>query len=127
MPLSQALYENESLQLMSDQLLYKVMKEQKLHEGCIEQACRLFTERLYSPDGTPVDEAGRIRIDDRELRPSVQAEVERLWPLITTENIYELSDLLSYRQEFFQLFGFETDGIDYNADTDPSVSIPNLF
>ena len=108
-------------------LLYKVMKQQGLHEGCIEQAYRLFTERLYSSEGTPVDEEGRIRIDDWELKHSVQAEVDRLWPLITTENIYELSDLVSYRQEFFQLFGFETDGVDYDTDSAPSVSIPNQF
>lgn len=108
-------------------LLYKVMQEQGLHEGCIEQAYRLFTERLYLPEGTPVDEAGRIRIDDWELKPSVQAEVDRLWPLITSDNIYELSDLAGYRKEFFQLFGFETDGVDYETDTDPTVSIPNQF
>jgi enoyl-[acyl-carrier protein] reductase / trans-2-enoyl-CoA reductase (NAD+) len=108
-------------------LLYKVMKAQGLHEGCIEQAYRLFTECLYSPEGTSVDEEGRIRIDDWELKPSVQAEVDRLWPLITTENIYELSDLAGYRKEFFQLFGFETDGVNYEADTNPHVSIPNQF
>ncbi|CAH1191040.1 Enoyl-[acyl-carrier-protein] reductase [NADH] [Paenibacillus auburnensis] len=108
-------------------LLYKVMKAQGLHEGCIEQAYRLFTECLYSLEGTSVDEEGRIRIDDWELKPSVQAEVDRLWPLITTENIYELSDLAGYRKEFFQLFGFETDGVNYEADTNPHVSIPNQF
>lgn len=108
-------------------LLYKAMKEQGLHEGCIEQAYRLFTERLYSSEGTSVDQAGRIRIDDWELKPSVQAEVDRLWPLITTKNIYELSDLAGYKKEFFQLFGFETDGVDYDADTNPCVSIPNQF
>ncbi|WP_310832973.1 enoyl-ACP reductase FabV [Paenibacillus pedocola] len=108
-------------------LLYKVMKAQGLHEGCIEQAYRLFTECLYSPKGTSVDEEGRIRIDDWELKPSVQTEVDRLWPLITTENIYELSDLAGYRKEFFQLFGFETDGVNYEADTNPHVSVPNQF
>ncbi|MNP39011.1 putative reductase [compost metagenome] len=82
---------------------------------------------MYSSEGTSVDEAGRIRIDDWELKPSVQAEVDRLWPLITTKNIYELSDLAGYKKEFFQLFGFETDGIDYEADTNPCVSIPNQF
>lgn len=108
-------------------LLYKIMKEQGSHEGCIEQAYRLFNERLYADGGIPVDEAGRIRIDDWELEPSVQAEVDRLWPQLTTETMDELSDLRGYREEFFQLFGFETAGIDYEADTDPVVIVPNQF
>ncbi|GAB2699567.1 enoyl-ACP reductase FabV [Paenibacillus thermoaerophilus] len=106
--------------------LYKVMKEKNLHEGCIEQMYRLFSERLYGPSPTPVDEKGRVRVDDWEMRSDVQEEVSRLWSAITTENIYELSDLEGYRQEFFQLFGFETDGVDYEADVDPAVDIPNL-
>ncbi|UQZ36435.1 enoyl-[acyl-carrier-protein] reductase FabV [Paenibacillus sp. PK3_47] len=106
-------------------ILYKVMKEQGLHEGCIEQAYRLFADRLYSHGGPALDEAGRIRIDDREMKPEVQAEVDRLWSHINTGNIHELSDLESYRREFFQLFGFETEGVDYEADSNPLVGIPN--
>ncbi|MWV43169.1 enoyl-[acyl-carrier-protein] reductase FabV [Paenibacillus sp. HJL G12] len=105
--------------------LYKVMKEKGLHEGCIEQTYRLFTDRLYTEGETPVDESGRIRIDDWELREDVQAEVVKLWDSVTTENIYELTDLEGYRREFFQLFGFETDGVDYDADVDPDVKVPN--
>jgi enoyl-[acyl-carrier protein] reductase/trans-2-enoyl-CoA reductase (NAD+) len=106
--------------------LYKVMKEKGLHEGCIEQTYRLFAARLYSEETTPVDEEGRIRIDDWELREDVQEEVAKLWDEITTDNIERLSDLDGYRREFFQLFGFETEGVDYEADIDPDVSIPNL-
>jgi enoyl-[acyl-carrier protein] reductase/trans-2-enoyl-CoA reductase (NAD+) len=106
--------------------LYKVMKEKGLHEGCIEQTYRLFAARLYSKETTPVDEEGRIRIDDWELRDDVQEEVAKLWDEITTDNIERLSDLEGYRREFFQLFGFETEGVDYEADIDPDVSIPNL-
>ncbi|GFN30185.1 enoyl-ACP reductase FabV [Paenibacillus xylaniclasticus] len=106
--------------------LYKVMKEKGLHEGCIEQMYRLFSERLYSAEPAALDEKGRIRIDDWEMREDVQAEVAQLWADLTTENVYEKSDLLGYRKEFFQLFGFETDGIDYEADTNPAVDIPNL-
>ncbi|WP_042200674.1 enoyl-ACP reductase FabV [Paenibacillus camerounensis] len=108
-------------------LLYKIMKEQGTHEGCIEQAYRLFNERLYAAGGTPVDENGRIRIDDRELEPAVQAEVDRLWAQLATGTVNELSDLHGYREAFFQLFGFETAGIDYEADTDPVVAVPNRF
>lgn len=107
-------------------ILYKVMKEQGLHEGCIEQAYRLFADRLYSPGGTPLDEAGRIRIDDWEMKPEVQAEVVKLWSGINSNNVHELSDLKSYKKEFFQLFGFETEGVNYEADTDPIVQVPNV-
>ncbi|MGX1829227.1 enoyl-ACP reductase FabV [Paenibacillus taichungensis] len=106
--------------------LYKVMKEKGLHEGCIEQLQRLFADRLYAGGEVPTDEAGRIRIDDWEMRADVQEEVAKLWDELTTENIYDLSDLEGYRQEFFQLFGFETDGVDYEADVDPNVEVPHL-
>lgn len=106
--------------------LYKVMKEKELHEGCIEQMYRLFSDRLYSGESTPVDARGLIRIDDWEMKPEIQAEVAKVWAELTTENVYELSDLEGYRREFFQLFGFETDGINYEADIDPNIEIPNL-
>lgn len=107
--------------------LYKVMKEKCIHEGCIEQTYRLFAERLYTGGEVPVDAEGRIRIDDWELREDVQEEVAKLWAAMTTENINELSDLEGYRKEFFQLFGFETDGVDYEADVDPVVEAPNVY
>ncbi|WP_340034402.1 enoyl-ACP reductase FabV [Paenibacillus sp. FSL E2-0202] len=106
--------------------LYKVMKEHGLHEGCIEQTYRLFAEHLYAAKGTPVDEEGRIRIDDWELSPAVQQEVIEIWDQLTSDNIYDLTDLHSYKQEFFQLFGFETEGVNYEADTDPDVTVINL-
>ncbi|UPK42775.1 enoyl-ACP reductase FabV [Paenibacillus pabuli] len=105
--------------------LYKVMKEKGLHEGCIEQLQRLFAERLYAGGEVPTDKAGRIRIDDWEMREDVQEEVAKLWNELTTENIYDLSDLEGYRKEFFQLFGFENDGVDYEADVDPNVEVPH--
>jgi enoyl-[acyl-carrier protein] reductase/trans-2-enoyl-CoA reductase (NAD+) len=106
--------------------LYNVMKEKGIHEGCIEQIYRLFADRLYNPDGVKVDEEGRIRIDDWEMREDVQEEVAKLWAVLSTDNVAELSDLEGYRREFFQLFGFETDGIDYEQDVDPDVTVPNL-
>jgi enoyl-[acyl-carrier protein] reductase/trans-2-enoyl-CoA reductase (NAD+) len=107
--------------------LYKVMKEKGIHEGCIEQTYRLFADRLYASDGVPLDAEGRIRIDDWELREDVQEEVAKLWAEVTTENIEQITDLEGYRREFFQLFGFETDGIDYEADVDPVVNVPNVY
>jgi enoyl-[acyl-carrier protein] reductase/trans-2-enoyl-CoA reductase (NAD+) len=106
--------------------LYKVMKEKGLHEGCIEQLQRLFADRLYAGGEVPTDAEGRIRIDDWEMRADVQEEVAKLWNELNTENIYDLSDLEGYRQEFFQLFGFETDSVDYEADVDPNVEVPHL-
>ncbi|KKO53667.1 enoyl-ACP reductase FabV [Paenibacillus sp. DMB20] len=105
--------------------LYKVMKEKGLHENTIEQTYRLFADRLYSGKETPVDEKGRIRIDDWELRPDVQEEVAKIWGQVNSENIYEITDLEGYRREFFQLFGFETEGVDYEADVSPEVEIPS--
>ena len=106
--------------------LYKIMKEKGLHEGCIEQMYRLFSERLYGEGSAPVDEKGLIRVDDWEMKPDIQAEVAKVWEQLTTDNVYELSDLEGYRREFFQLFGFETDGVDYEADTNPDVAMPGL-
>ena len=106
-------------------LLYKVMKEKGIHEGCIEQMQRLFAERLYANE-VALDEEGRIRVDDWEMREDVQQEVDALWKQVTTENIAEISDLAGYKREFFNLFGFEIDGIDYEKDTDELVQVPSI-
>ncbi|MFD1630665.1 enoyl-ACP reductase FabV [Pseudopedobacter beijingensis] len=107
-------------------LLYKTMKEKGLHEGCIEQIYRLYKDRLYTAGEVPVDEKGRIRIDDWELRDDVQAVVSELWEKTTTENLSELGDLAGYRTDFFNLFGFEIAGVDYAADANEMVDIPGL-
>lgn len=100
-------------------VLFKVMKKLDLHEGCIEQIDRLFRTRLGAD--APVDEATRLRLDDWELSPEVQAEVSRRWPLLTTETLGELADLPDFRREFLRLFGFGIDGVDYAKDVDPRV------
>ncbi|MGQ6231487.1 enoyl-ACP reductase FabV [Enterobacter chengduensis] len=108
-------------------LLYKVMKAKGTHEGTIEQMERLFSERLYTADGNvPLDEAGRIRIDDLEMADDVQAEVAKLWNSVTSENLGEISDIEGYRKEFFNLFGFELDGIDYEKDANENVQVPSI-
>jgi len=106
-------------------LLFKVMKERGVHEGCIEQIDGLFRDSLYGPEPC-LDEEGRLRADRKELDPGVQAAVSALWDGISTENLRERSDFDGYRREFMQLFGFEVDGVDYEADVDPVVPIPNL-
>ena len=100
-------------------VLFKVMKQLGLHEGCIEQIDRLFRTRLGP--GVEVDEAQRIRLDDWELSPEVQAEVSRRWPLLTTETLGELADLPEFRRQFLRLFGFGIDGVDYALDVDPLI------
>ena len=100
------------------------LKARGVHEGCIEQIDRLFREALYGDKA--LDDEGRCRVDDLELLPEVQAEVAGLWDQIDTDNLNDLSDFSGYRQEFLQLFGFEVDGVDYDADVDPAVTIAQL-
>ncbi|MBE8715222.1 enoyl-ACP reductase FabV [Sphingobacterium hungaricum] len=107
-------------------LLYKVMKEKGIHEGTIEQMQRLFTDRLYTEGEVQLDSEGRIRVDDWEMRADVQEEVSKLWAQATTENLEEISDIKGYRDEFFHLFGFNFNGIDYNADTNELVGVPSI-
>jgi len=106
-------------------LLYKVMKAKGLQEGCIEQIYRLFSERLYL-DTVPTDDKGRIRIDDWEMRADVQEEVAKLWDQATTESLPEIGDLAGYSNEFFNLFGFNFDEVDYEQDANEMVEIPGL-
>jgi enoyl-[acyl-carrier protein] reductase/trans-2-enoyl-CoA reductase (NAD+) len=108
-------------------LLYKVMKEKGIHEGTIEQMQRLFAERLYTADGkVTLDEKGRIRVDDLEMREDVQAEVAKLWEQATTENLEEISDIAGYRNDFFNLFGFNFPEVNYEADTNEVVNVPSI-
>ena len=106
-------------------LLFKVMKEKGLHEGCIEQIQRLYSERLYAED-LKLDAEGRIRIDDWEMRDDVQEEITKLWESATSENLNEIGDLEGYSQEFFKLFGFKVPGVDYKKDVNELVSIPSI-
>jgi enoyl-[acyl-carrier protein] reductase/trans-2-enoyl-CoA reductase (NAD+) len=107
-------------------LLYKIMKEEGIHEGCIEQIQRLYQERLYTGNEVPVDEKGRIRIDDLEMRADVQGKVAKLWIEAVTENLSEIGDLEGYRKDFYNLFGFDVQGIDYKAEANEVVNIESI-
>jgi enoyl-[acyl-carrier protein] reductase/trans-2-enoyl-CoA reductase (NAD+) len=107
-------------------LLYKTMKAKGIHEGCIEQIQRLFQDRLFSGKEVPVDDKGRIRIDDWEMREDVQKEVEELWNKVTTENLPSLGDLEGYKKEFYHLFGFDVQGVEYEKDTNELVQIASI-
>jgi enoyl-[acyl-carrier protein] reductase/trans-2-enoyl-CoA reductase (NAD+) len=106
-------------------LLFKVMKEQGTHEGCIEQIDGLFRDSLYSTEPY-LDEEGRLRADGQELDPAIQDAVGKLWQGVNTETLRQLSDFEGYKREFLQLFGFEVDGVDYAADVNPEVPINNM-
>ena len=102
-------------------MLYKIMKEKGLHEGCIEQVQRLFATRLYIDGQVATDENGLIRLDDWEMRHDVQQLIADLWPNVTSENLEEVTDLAGYRSDFLKLFGFGLPGVDYEADVDHLV------
>ena len=105
--------------------LYKVMKEKNIHESCIQQIVRLFRDRLYTnasqsdPAQTPTDSEGRIRIDDLEMREDVQEETQKRIKMINAENVFSLSDLSGFRQDFMEIHGFDVEGINYETDVDP--------
>ena len=107
-------------------LLYKIMKAEGIHEGCIEQIQRLYVDRLYTGNDVPTDDKGRIRIDDWEMRADVQEKIAKLWLESTTETLVELGDLAGYKQDFLNLFGFGFEGVDYQADTNEMVMVPSI-
>ena len=98
-------------------LLYRVMKDKGLHEGCIEQMERMFRERLLLPE-IPTDAEERIRMDDYEMRADVQEAVEKAWDAVTTENVKEYADIDGFHEDFYHMFGFGYDNIDYTKDVD---------
>jgi len=108
-------------------LLFKIMKAKKIHEGCIEQMQRLYSDRLFNGAAVPTDAQGRIRIDDWEMREDVQSSIEELWKTATTENLHEIGDLNGYAKEFKKLFGFGFKEVDYHADVNEMVEIENLI
>lgn len=106
-------------------LLFKIMKEKNLHEGCIQQIYRLFKENLYTSP-IKVDAEGYIRVDDWEMREDVQRKIKELWPMVTSENLQQLADVQGYCEDFYQLFGFHLDHVDYNLEVDPMIQIESL-
>ena len=107
-------------------LLYKIMKEEGIHEGCIEQIQRLYQDRLYTGNPIPTDDKGRIRIDDWEMRDDVQEKVATLWKQAVTENLAEIGDLEGYRKDFLNLFGFDFEGVDYEAEANEMVYVASI-
>lgn len=93
------------------------MKAKNIHEGCIEQMARLFTDKLFVE--TPItDEKGQIRLDDWEMREDVQKEVMDIWAQVNSDNVRKLADVEGYREDFYHLFGFQFDNVDYTQDVE---------
>jgi enoyl-[acyl-carrier protein] reductase/trans-2-enoyl-CoA reductase (NAD+) len=107
-------------------ILFRVMKEQKLHENCIQQMYRLIHDRLYNGGPVPTDEDRLIRMDDWEMKPEVQQAVLEVWNTITQDNLEQVTDITGYWKEFYEIFGFEVEGVDYDADVETGVEIPSL-
>lgn len=107
-------------------ILFKLMKENGTHEGCIEQMNRLFHDFVYTGSEISVDDEQRVRIDDLEMRPDVQKKIDGIWKIVSTDNINSLTDIAGYRHDFYRLFGFEVDGVDYSAEVNPDVKIESI-
>src|SRR3990167_1925132 len=107
-------------------ILFKIMKENGTHEGCIQQIYRLFKDHLYSAHPIARDAEGYIRIDDLEMRPEVQQKIADIWPTVTTENLAQLTDVAGYCDDFYRLFGFHFAGVDYDKDVNPQVKIDSI-
>lgn len=107
-------------------ILFKLMKEKGTHEGCIEQMDRLFRHHLYAASAPSRDSDGFIRLDDLEMQADIQRRVEEIWPQVTTENVNSLTDTKGYCDDFYRLFGFNMQGVDYDADVNPIVKIPSI-
>lgn len=104
-------------------LLFRVMKEKGIHEGCIEQIFGLFADQFYTSGERDIDEVGRLRMDLKEIDDDVQNAVKELWAQVSTDNLRELSDYAGYHQGFLELFGFGFDNVDYDADVSPVVEL----
>lgn len=103
-------------------MAFKVMKEEGIHEGCLEQINRLFRTQLFNSGADKnLDEANRLRLDDWELRDDIQQKCREIWPQVTTDNLFDLTDYAGYKKEFLTLFGFGLDGVNYDEDLSPLV------
>lgn len=102
-------------------MCFKVMRAKGLHEGCMEQVYRLYNTGLYG-DAAQLDDDRRYRMDDWELRDDVQQACREIWPTVTTENLFDITDYQQYKDEFLKLFGFGVESIDYEADVAPQVA-----
>ncbi|WNC73375.1 trans-2-enoyl-CoA reductase family protein [Thalassotalea psychrophila] len=105
--------------------LFKVMKADGTQENPIHQIQGLFRDNLYSTERS-IGEHNRLMQNLKELEDDVQDRVQTIWDSVDTDTIDELTDYTGYHHEFLKLFGFEVDGVDYDADVSPLAEINNL-
>lgn len=103
-------------------VMYRVMKDKNVHEGTIEQMSRLWHD--YLSQTNPVkDDEGRIRIDNYEMSDDVQETIFKYWDVVNNDNLKQYADVDGYWNDFYNLFGFGFDNVDYDADVNPEVEI----
>ena len=104
-------------------ILNQIMDAKGTNEDPIAQMGRLFTEHL-GPDLSPtLDAERRIRLDDRELRADVTAEIIERWGQINTDNFREISDYNGLQHTFRNLFGFDVDGVNYDDPVETELNL----
>jgi len=79
-----------------------------------------FSRALYGEGEVwrqQLDEAGRLRLDQHELAPELQAAVQALWADAKEGPAQgaTASGLARFRREYHQLFGWQVPGVDYGA------------
>jgi enoyl-[acyl-carrier protein] reductase/trans-2-enoyl-CoA reductase (NAD+) len=106
-------------------VLFRVMKDRGIHEDCIAQMDRLLRERLYlgtsatGPLPVPLDDEGRIRLDELEMGQAVQAEVDDRIQRAGPSTLAELADVEGFRIDFLRAHGFEAEDVDYSVELSP--------
>jgi enoyl-[acyl-carrier protein] reductase/trans-2-enoyl-CoA reductase (NAD+) len=105
-------------------VLNKIMKEKNIDESCIQQMYRLFAGYLYGNQSS-MDGNGFIRLDNLELREDVQRDVYAAWDKLQDSNLYSLTDLQAYHDDFLKLFGFGFPDINYDEDVDIDLKFPS--
>ncbi|ASK78623.1 trans-2-enoyl-CoA reductase [Paraphotobacterium marinum] len=108
-------------------MVFKKMKQEGIHEGCIEQIFRMFESKLFKLENQfELDNDDQVRLDDWELREDVQNFCKLLWPNLTNDNLFDETDYQYYKDEFMKLFGFNFDEVNYDEDTDIKVNISEI-
>jgi enoyl-[acyl-carrier protein] reductase/trans-2-enoyl-CoA reductase (NAD+) len=82
-------------------------------QSAVLQSVRLW-DHLTGRAAAATDERGRLRLDDWELAPDLQATLRERWTAADDEVLDQLSDPGWFRAQVLQLYGFAVDGIDYS-------------
>ena len=108
-------------------IMLKVMEEKGVNESIVQQIYRLYADHLYGKALADQSDSLRIRIDDLELREDVQQAILKIWEVIDSDNLRELSAFEGYKDEFLKLFGFGYEGVDYNERVETHCDDPTLI